>query len=84
MDKIIKFKHWLNKKRTAVKLSASAVSFPENPKISPRIMLQVWQGREEFGKTALLEIGEALLLADWLRESALELLREQAELVVEP
>ena len=78
--KTIMFKHWVNKKRTAVKLCASTLP---NLGGGSRIKLETWEGREEYGKSAYMEIGEALVLADWLRETALEMLREQAEIHVQ-
>jgi hypothetical protein len=75
--KTIIFKHWVSKKKAAAKLCVSTL-----PNVRPpRITLEIWEGREQYGKKAWMEIGEALLLADWLRETALGLLKEQAEIV---
>ena len=80
MQQSINFTHHVTKKKTAVKLRATFVDFHENPAIPPKFKVEIWQGREEYGKTAILTLGEAILLADWLRESALALLRQQITL----
>jgi hypothetical protein len=69
--KILKLKHWVNKKNQAVKLGAEASN--------GRITLTIKHGREEYGKWTDLSIAEALLLSDWLREAALALLRSSEE-----
>jgi len=84
MQQSINFTHQVNKKRTAVKLRATFIDFHENSAITPKIKVEIWQGREEYGKTAILALGEAILLADWLRESALALLRQQIALGAKP
>lgn len=71
MTRQIELKHWVNKKRMAVKLKG------EKSSMSRYILLTVKEGREEYGKNARLTVGESLLLADWLRETALEMLRGQ-------
>ena len=62
MQQSINFTHHVTKKKTAVKLRAAFVDFHEDPAITPKIKVDIWEGREEYGKTAILDLGEAILL----------------------